>query len=125
MNEFLLLSAEEIVEINKKFDGTARRGELDFILSKIKSSKLSEDIKKDIARAAATLWYYIIQNHVFLDGNKRTATEATKLFCKINSFALDLPPNGFIYISLKIANSDISLQELADLIYGKLKVIRK
>ncbi|MBI2971459.1 MAG: type II toxin-antitoxin system death-on-curing family toxin [Candidatus Aenigmarchaeota archaeon] len=77
----------------------------------------------DVARNAATLWYYIIQNHVFVDGNKRTATEATKLFCKVNSFQLDIPPNGFIYISLKIANSDITFHDLVNLIYQRLERI--
>ena len=82
---------------------------------------MSNDFKRDVAKAAATVWYYIIQNHVFVDGNKRTATEAAKLLCKINSFKLDFPPNGFIYISLKIANNDIKFQELVELLYKKLK----
>src|SRR3989338_11052003 len=119
-HEIIILSPEEIVEINNRLNGGVKRGELEFIVSKIKSIKLSEDPKKDVAKSAATLWYYIIQNHVFVDGNKRTATESAKLFCKINSFTLDFPPNCFIYISLKIANSDISFQDLAELIYSKL-----
>ena len=121
MSELTILSVDEIIEINKKFNGGARRGDLDFILSKIKSFNLGRDMRKDVAKSAATLWYYIIQNHVFIDGNKRTATEATKLFCKLNSFALELPPNGFVYISLKIANNDIEFQELSDLLYERLR----
>lgn len=121
MSELLIPSAEEIMAINRKFNGGAKKGELDFIISKIKSSHLTDDSKKDIAKAAATLWYYIIQNHVFVDGNKRTATETVKLFCKMNKFDLDFPPNGFIYISLKIANSDIAFQELVQSVYEKLR----
>lgn len=123
MKELVLLSVEEIIEINKKFNNSAKKGELDFIISKIKSLKLDSESKKNIAKAAATFWHYIIQNHVFFGGNKRTATESAKLFCKINSFEIGLPPNGFVYISLKIANSDITFQELTDLISKKLKVI--
>ncbi len=116
-----ILSEEEIIEINKKFNGVAKKGDLNFIVSRMKSAKLTDDIKKDVAKAAATVWFYIIQNHVFLDGNKRTATEAAKLLCDINSFGIDLPPNGFIYISLRIANNDINFQELIDFIYKKLR----
>ena len=123
MDEMIILSIEEIIEINKKFNGGVKKGELEFILSKIKSYKLSGDTKRDIAKAAATLWYYIIQNHVFVDGNKRTATEAVKMLCKINFFELGLPPNGFIYISLKIANNDIKIQELIELICERLKKV--
>ncbi len=118
--ELIILSPEEIIEINKRFNGGVKKGDLEFIVSKIKSIKLTEDPKKDVAKATATLWYYIIQNHVFVDGNKRTATESAKFFCKINSFTLNFPPNGFIYISLKIANNDISFQELIEIIYDKL-----
>ena len=119
MAGLVLLSAEEIMEINRKFNGGAKKGDLDFIISKTRSLKIT-DVKKDAAKVAATLWYYIIQNHVFVDGNKRTATEAVKLFCKVNSLQLDLPPNGFIYISLKIANNDIAFHELLDLLHKRL-----
>ena len=125
MSELIVLSIEEIIEINKKFNGGVRKGELDFIVSKIKSAKLSGDFRRDVSKASATLWYYIIQNHVFLDGNKRTATEAAKLFCRANRFEPDLPPNGFIYVSLKIANSDITFQELCGLLYERLRRLEK
>src|SRR3989338_4691431 len=115
-----LLSAEEIMEINRKCNGGAKKGDLDFIISKTRSLKIT-DIKKDAAKVAATIWYYIIQNHVFVDGNKRTATESIKQFCKINSFGLDIPQNGFVYVSLRIANNHIGFQELVDLIYQRLR----
>ncbi|MBI2579547.1 MAG: type II toxin-antitoxin system death-on-curing family toxin [Candidatus Aenigmarchaeota archaeon] len=120
-NELFLPSIEEIIEINRKFNGGVRRGDLEFILSKIISLKLGNDHKKNVARSAATLWYYIIQNHVFIDGNKRTATESAKHFCSINSIELDMPPNGLIYVSLKIANNDIRFNELEELIYKRLR----
>lgn len=121
MDCLIVLAVEEIIEINRKFNGGAKRGDLDFIVSRITAAKLGQDFKRDVAKAAAALWYYVIQNHVFVDGNKRTATESVKLFCRANFFEIDLPPNGFIYVSLKIANSDISLQELAELLYEKLR----
>jgi death-on-curing protein len=121
VTEITYLSIDEIIAINKKFNGGTKIGDLDFILSKIESYRLTENFRKDVAESAATLWYYIIQNHVFVDGNKRTAAESVKLFCKANEFCLDIQSNGFIYISLRIANNHISFQELVDLIYEKLR----
>ncbi|MBI4170817.1 MAG: Fic family protein [Candidatus Aenigmarchaeota archaeon] len=125
MNKIRLLSIEEVIEINKKFNGSGKRGDLDFLISRAKSIKLGDDLKKDLAKAASIFWYYIIQNHIFTDGNKRTATETAKLLCNVNNFELDLPPNGFIYISLKIANNDINFRNLVELMYTRLRRVEK
>ncbi|GEM_PF-5898994 len=52
MSELLVLSLEEIVEINRKFNGGVKRGGLDFIISKIKSFALTADFRKDVAKSA-------------------------------------------------------------------------
>ncbi|MBI2076333.1 MAG: hypothetical protein HYT72_03750 [Candidatus Aenigmarchaeota archaeon] len=40
MSELIILSAEEISEINKKFNGGARKGGIEFILSRIRRCDL-------------------------------------------------------------------------------------
>jgi len=91
------------------------------MLAKIKSRRLTKDVKKNISTASAILWYEIITQHPFVDGNKRTAAESMKLLLELNNFELDIPMNGTIYISLKIANNDIAFNNLKQLIYEKLK----
>ena len=39
MDEMIILSIEEVIEINKKFNDGVKKGEIEFILSKIKSYK--------------------------------------------------------------------------------------
>jgi len=56
-----------------------------------------------------------------VDGNKRTATETVKLFLKMNGFRLNTSLGGLVYISLMIANNDISYQRLIDWIYTRLE----
>ena len=122
MNKIILPSIEEIIEINEKLGyNVVNRGALDFILAKIKSRKPSKDLKKNISFAAANLWYEIITQHPFLDGNKRTAAESMKHLIETNNFGLEIPMNGIIYISLKIANNDITFNNLIRIIYEKLK----
>lgn len=53
----------------------------------------------------------IIQKHIFLDANKRTATEAAMMFLGKNSFMLETSTAGKVYISLKIANGEIKYEE--------------
>ncbi|OYT39297.1 MAG: hypothetical protein B6U86_05465 [Candidatus Altiarchaeales archaeon ex4484_43] len=80
--------------------------------------------KKGHSKGAATIWHDITVNHPFIDGNKRTATEAMLMFIDLNDYELKSPPNGLIYISLKLANNDISFNELVNWIYSRLKEIK-
>lgn len=47
----------------------------------------------DIFTRAALLLRGIVQDHPFVDGNKRTAFEATDAFLRINSLAVDASPD--------------------------------
>ncbi len=122
----LIPSLEDMIGINKELEEnfSVNEGALDFIISKIKSRRPSRDRKRDIAKGAATLWHDITVNHPFIDGNKRTATESMLLFIELNDFKLEASPNGLIYISLKLANNDISFNELVDWICPRLKKIK-
>ncbi|MBU3957530.1 MAG: Fic family protein [Nanoarchaeota archaeon] len=112
---------ETIIEINKKLGGgIINKGSLEFLTAKIESKYNDKDLKKQIAKIAAILWMDIIQKHPFLDGNKRTATEAAMLFLEKNSFVLETATAGKVYISLKIANNEIKYEELVKWIYEKI-----
>ncbi len=124
MYKLILPSIEEIIQLNKSFKGQViNKGILELILDKIKNKPKSKNLKKDLAYCASILWHDIITLHPFLDGNKRTATEVVKLFLKANGFALKMPYNRIVYISLKIANNDITRKELERLIYKNLEEI--
>lgn len=118
-----LISFEDIERIGKKLGyGIANKGAVEFLISKIKSTKPSDNPKRDIAKIAAYIWHGIIASHPLLDGNKRTATEAMRLFLVLNNADLDIPPNGLIYTSLKIANGDMALNQLMEFIYERIGV---
>ncbi len=97
------------------------RGTIDFIIAEIEAKVPKKDYKRQIATIAAVFWFEIIQGHPFVDGNKRTATETMKLFLKKNGFRLNTPLSGLVYISLKIANNEISYSELINWLYGRLE----
>lgn len=120
--KIIIPSIEAIIEINKRLNGNIiNRGALEFIIAKIESRYKDEDLKKQISKIAAILWMEIIQNHPFLDGNKRTATETAILFLEKNNFVLDTPVAGKVYISLKIANNEITYEELVIWLHERIK----
>ncbi len=120
--KIIIPSVEEIIEINKKIGGgIINKSSLEFLIAKIESKYRDKDYKKQISKIAAIIWMDIIQKHPFLDGNKRTATEAIMLFFESNNFNLETTLSGKVYISLKIANNEIKYEELVKWIYERLK----
>ena len=122
MAEIIIPSSDDIVTINRKLGGAILNpGSIDFLITRIESKTQKKDYKRQVATVSAIFWYELIQSHPFVDGNKRTATETMKLFLKQNNLKLDTPISGLVYISLKIANNEISYPELIEWIYGRLE----
>ncbi len=120
--DIIIPSTDDITAINQKLGGIVlNKGMIDFIIARIEAKVPKKDYKRQIATIAAIFWFEIIQGHPFVDGNKRTATETMKLFVKKNGFKLNTPISGLVYISLKIANNEISYPELINWINGKLE----
>ncbi len=122
----IIPSVEEIIEINKKLGGSViNKSGLEFLIAKIESKYKDRDFRKQMAKISAIIWMHIIQQHSFVDGNKRTATETVHLFLKKNGFVLDTSTAGKVYISLKIANNEITYEQLVKWIYERLSEVEK
>ena len=67
----------------------------------------------DIARISASLGFGIAKNHPFLDGNKRTALAATRVFLLLNGYSLDATQEEKYLTFLALADGTLSEEELA------------
>lgn len=66
-------------------------------------------ISKDLLQKSIVLLFGIIQNHPFIDGNKRTALESLYTFLNYNSIPYEIKDiNKTEEIILKIARNEIS-----------------
>lgn len=86
------LSVEQVVEINaemvKQFGGVHSvrdRGALESAVA-----RPSVGYYVDVLEEAAALLESLLQNHPFLDGNKRTAVTATAVFLVLNGYQLSM-----------------------------------
>ena len=120
--DIIIPSTDDIVAINEKLGGSILNlGAVDFIIAKIDAKTPKKDFKKQVSTIAAILWFEIIHGHPFVDGNKRTATESMNLFLKKNGIKLNTTLGGFVYVSLKIANNEISYPKLVKWISERLE----
>ncbi|MBA2737382.1 MAG: type II toxin-antitoxin system death-on-curing family toxin [Pyrinomonadaceae bacterium] len=74
----------------------------------------------DIAQLAAALAYGIAKNHPFIDGNKRTALVVSRTFLLLNGFNLNASQEEKYLTFLKLAEGNLSEEELAEWIRKNL-----
>ena len=83
------LSVDELIQINREMveafggmQGVRDRGPLEAAAARPQS-----DYYQDIIEEGAAFVKSLLQNHSFLDGNKRTAITATAVFYEINGYS--------------------------------------
>ena|SRR3990167_2390127 len=62
---------------------------------------------------AACYAYSIINNHPFIDGNKRTGMISAIVFLRLNSVYINLNNDDFFSLAMLIANNKLNYQQLA------------
>jgi death-on-curing protein len=56
---------------------------------------------------------FLVRNHPFMDGNKRTAITASAMFLRMNGYLLRVENHEVIHFTLACAQSQVSLEEIA------------
>lgn len=69
---------------------------------------------------AAALIHSLIKNHPFVDGNKRTAAQVTKIFLRENGFDLKFTDNDIVKFVLDVANDVVDLKHIEKWISKRL-----
>lgn len=73
-----------------------------------------EDLYTDVYLKAGAFIQSIVKNHPFLDGNKRTAFVGMIVFLKTNRIEFKARKTESVKFMLKVANQNLSVDEIAD-----------
>ena len=92
-------------------DGVRDRGAIESAL--MRPVNLALYAEPDAADLAACYAYGLAKNHGFIDGNKRTAWVAARLFLADNGYSLTFDVDEAVDIMEQVAASGISETELA------------
>jgi death-on-curing protein len=63
---------------------------------------------------AAAYLYHIVQNHPFLDGNKRTGLAAALVFLDLNGIEIDAPKGCLYDLTMSVATCRAGKTEIAE-----------
>jgi death-on-curing protein len=95
------------------------RASLQYILTAIEYPIFGYHLYPTLVEKASALAWWIIEGHVFYDGNKRTGMQSAILLLELNDAITHFDVDSVIAIAVGVANRDISLEQLTYLIRGR------
>ena len=107
-----------------RFGGSRRlrdRGALEAAVARPQATFGGEDLYEDVAAKAAALAHSVIQNHPFLDGNKRVGAMALEVFFLVNGHALRASDEDLEDVVLAVARDGLAAEALAIWIRQRLR----
>ena len=76
-----------------------------------------------IVDKASRLFYGLVENHGFVDGNKRVAAHALIVFLRVNGFDLRASDDEFFQVTMDTAAGNFSAEQLKTWLSAHLQVI--
>ncbi|MBX3324351.1 MAG: type II toxin-antitoxin system death-on-curing family toxin [Nitrospira sp.] len=121
MDEPRFLSVEDVIDIHadqiERYGGSLGVRDVEMLRSAIGMPEAgfgNQYLHTDLFEMAAAYLYHIVQNHPFIDGNKRTGTMAAFVFLKLNGHTLDADESTFESLVLKAAQGQIDKSAIAE-----------
>ena len=70
-------------------------------------------LHRDVFEMAAAYLFHIVQNHPFVDGNKRTGAMSAVVFLDVNGIDFDASDDDFTAMVVKVASGKMKKNEIA------------
>ncbi|MGH2891168.1 MAG: type II toxin-antitoxin system death-on-curing family toxin [Solirubrobacteraceae bacterium] len=119
-DELDYLSVEDLLEVAiGVIDGDVvvrDRGLLASAAARPRTSAFGDDAYPRFAEKAAALMHSLARNHALIDGNKRLAWAATRVFCLLNGRDLVFTVNEAEQVVLSVAKGDLDAAALAEVL---------
>ena len=122
------LTVAEVVELHRRLlqaTGGASRihdfGALESAIAQPKATVAGRDVYPSLAEKAAALAFSLVQNHPFVDGNKRAGHAAMETFLVLNGSEIDAPVDDQERLVLDLAAGRVGRGDLTDWLHRHLK----
>ena len=115
------LTMDDVLEIHREqirvyggSDGIRDVGLLESALAQPSAEFSGVRLHKDMDEMAAAYLFHVVQNHPFIDGNKRVGLEAALLFLEINGHSLEVEDDKLIDLVLMTAQGQMVKLTIAE-----------
>ena len=119
MNKIDYLDIHDVLQICERIIPNLSirdQGLLQSAIERPRTTIFGEDAYKTFPEKAAALMHSLARNHPLVDGNKRLAWSATRAFCLLNGYDIDLNVDQAESLVLGVAAGKIDVAEIVKLI---------
>ena len=113
LSDVLTLHANQI-ELYGGMDGVRDMGLCESAIAQSQAGFGGEYLHDDIFMMAAAYMFHLVQNHPFLDGNKRAGAITALVFLDINGIEIQAPAGSLYDLTIAIATGQLDKDEIAD-----------
>jgi len=103
--------------------GLRDAGLLGSALASLQASFGGQRLNASFAEMAASCLVGLVQNHPFIDGNKRTAYAATATFLRLNGLRLRLSQDAKFELVLGVTEGHVTKVEVVQILAAKLEAL--
>lgn len=119
----ILLTTDEITELHSKLiektgglNGIRDKGLLESAVYSALGGFGEEDIYPTTEEKAARLMYSIVNNHAFIDGNKRIGVFVMLMTLELNNIKISYTQSELISLGLSVADGSAKYKDILDFI---------
>jgi death-on-curing protein len=112
VEQVLFIHARVIAETGGTH-GLRDLGLLQSAVARPQATYSGEELYPGIFTKAAALLDSLVNNHAFLDGNKRTAITSVGIFLRMNGYRLEVVSAEMVTFMLRCAQGEVPLAEMA------------
>ena len=122
----LFLDIEQVMQIHRslvqRYGGSEGVRDVALLHSALAIPQASFDgelLHKDLFEMAAAYFYHLVQNHAFVDGNKRVGAAAAIVFLVLNDVQIEADEAGLVELTLAVAKGESGKKEIAGFFRAK------
>lgn len=121
------LTLSEILDLHRKIigqtggaNGVLNLGSLESALAQPRMTFAGTDLYPTIAEKASALGFSLIQNHPFVDGNKRTGHAAIEVFLVLNGFEIQATVSEQERVILEVASGEMKRERFTEWLRARI-----
>jgi len=122
------LTLGEVLELHRRIiqqtggaSGVRNLAALESAVAQPRMTFEGKDLYPTIEDKAAALAFFIVQNHPYIDGNKRCGHAAMETFLVLNGKEIEAPVDEVEKIILEIASGKFSLKNFGNWLVGHIR----